>query len=269
MSRYLITGANGMLGKSLCSIFSDHLALNGRQDLDLTDLKSVENFLQNKIFDTIIHSAAYTDLNFCEENKEKAFTLHSEILPLLHSKCNTLVYISTNPSSSQKNYYKSKREGEERCVNDLPDSIVVKTNIYGRGGLSDWAIKELAKGRTISGYTNVIFNAVHVDQLSSFLSYFLLNKQLMEDGQEVTSDPNRAKFHISNYLKYKSKIVSFGGDYSLSKYDFLKFVSVYLGLDSSLVKPTEAPEPVNLTVERNDLSPSLSEGLEFLKKNYG
>lgn len=259
-----------MLGKSLCSTFTDHLALRGRKDLDLTNLKSVEKFLQNKHFDVVIHGAAYTNLNFCEENEEKAFILHSKVLPLLHAKCKTLVYISTNPSRSQKAYYRSKREGEEKCIKDLSDSVVIRTNIYGKGGLVDWAVKELRDGNQIDGYANVNFNAVHVKQLSGFLYYLLFNKELMEDSYESTSDPKRAALNIDSYLRYKSKALSFGGNYSLSKYDFLKLVSIYLGLDSSLIKPTET-EPNDLMVPAsydNGLSPSISQGLEILKKDY-
>jgi len=270
MSKFLITGANGMLGKSLCSTFTDHLALNGRKELDLTDLKLVEKFLQNKSFDVVIHSAAYTNLNFCEENEEKAFILHSKVLPLLHSKCKTFVYISTNPSCSQKVYYRSKREGEEKCIKNLSDSVVIRTNIYGKGGLVEWAVKELREGNQINGYTNVVFNAVHAEQLSGFLYYLLFNKELMEDGYESTTDPKRAALNIDSYLKYKSKALSFGGNYSLSKYDFLKLVSIYLGLDSSLIKPTETePNDLMVPVSYDDvLSPSISQGLEILKKNY-
>jgi UDP-glucose 4-epimerase len=57
--KILITGGNGYLAKSITKSFWSkyHIIAPGRDELDLTDSKSVDHFFKDKYFDVIIHTA--------------------------------------------------------------------------------------------------------------------------------------------------------------------------------------------------------------------
>ena len=67
--KILITGATGILGKELKKIFPQSLSPT-RNELDVTDIQSVENFLTNNEYDVIIHTAALTSVRKCEDEKQ-------------------------------------------------------------------------------------------------------------------------------------------------------------------------------------------------------
>ena len=104
-NKILITGGNGMLGKSLKKYFPNATFLNGKKDLDFTSNKIdilINSFGQ---FDYVIHCAAITDLNYCEIHPKQAYDIHVKAVKLLQKKSNKLIYISTNPIQS-KSFFK-------------------------------------------------------------------------------------------------------------------------------------------------------------------
>ena len=239
----LITGANGMLGKSLSKLFPKATLLKGKANLDLTNIEETNNYLEGKHFDVIIHCAAFTDLNYCDNNPIKARILHSEIVDHLCKYCNKLIYISTNPTDAQRTYYLTKQEGEKRTMLNNRSNIVLRTNIYGKGGLADWAISELKNKKQIQGFSNILFNAIHVDQLSNVI-------------KDLLSDP------------HSSGVVNIAGNYTISKYDFICLVANYLNLDVNLVTPFEGTISQDLVIDNSIDKLSLNEGLKLLKKDY-
>ena len=237
----LITGANGMLGKTLSRIFPDAVLLKGKKDLDLTNTSEVEKYFSDKNFDIIIHCAAFTNLEYCENHPKASRVIHSEVVDIFSRHCYKLIYISTNPSNSIKNYYLTKHEGEIRTLLNGKRNLVIKTNIYGKGGLVDWAVNELKNNKNIKGYNEVHFNAIHVQQLANF---------------------------IKDNLHLKGRI-NIAGDSIISKYEFLVMVSNYLGLDMSLIQPQSTPkDDLSLSLDSLDFSCTLFEGLDLLKKDY-
>ena len=241
----LITGANGMLGKSLSKLFPESTLLNGKKDLDLTNIKETNKWFKDKHFDTIIHCAGFTDLNYCDDNPEAVRILHSEIVDHLCKYCNRLIYISTNPTRDTRTYYLTKQEGEKRTLLNSPSNIVVRTNIYGKGGLVEWAVSNLKNDIAINGYPNVLFNAVHVNQLSVVI------KELLS----------------SSFLKQNPGVINIAGNYVISKYDFIRAVANYLNLDDKLIVESLSSKPQDLVIE-SFRGISLIEGLNMLKKDY-
>jgi dTDP-4-dehydrorhamnose reductase len=72
MSRMLITGGSGKLGKELVKVFPESLHPT-RQELELKVKLQVDNYVSEKSPDVIIHSAAITSVPFCEENRKEAY----------------------------------------------------------------------------------------------------------------------------------------------------------------------------------------------------
>lgn len=218
--KILVTGGSGMLGKSLKNYLPNALFLNGRKEFDFTSEKISDEINSLDYFNYIIHCAAYTDISYCELNPHKAYKLHAETVKLLQKKCDKLIYISTNPSNSKKVYYQTKREGE-KYVNQREGDLVIRTNIFGNGGLTKWAIESFKRKEKIMGYSNVVFNPIHVDQLSQVISR-----------------------KIDSYRGF----LNLGSITHISKYDFLKVLALSKKFNINLVEPMDIDGDVDLTV---------------------
>ena len=237
----LITGATGMLGKSLLKVFPDAEILKGKDDLDLTDLKKVGKYFNNKHYDIIIHCAAFTNIDYCNTNPTLANILHYDIIDILSKHCDKLIYISTNPYKYDTIYHLTKYQGELKTLLCNTNNLVIRTNIVGKGGLVDWAITNLQNDNQINGFCNSKFNVIHVDQLSNIIHHQLLNT---------------------------SGIVNIAGDYVLSKYDFLYCLAMLFNLRIENITPVFLPSPQDLVIKDIDIKCSLYEIFGYLKKDY-
>jgi len=118
-SRVLITGCGGMLGEAFYNIFKDNCCLMAT-DIDLNepwlkylDVRDFDGY-KNQIFnfkpEIIIHLAALTDLEYCEEHPNETYmtnTIGTENTVVLANMLNIeLVYISTaGIFDGEKDYY--------------------------------------------------------------------------------------------------------------------------------------------------------------------
>jgi dTDP-4-dehydrorhamnose reductase len=222
MLKILVTGGNGMLGNELKNHIPKASYMLGKNDLDLSNLNLVDNILPYD-YDIIIHTAAYTNISYSENFPQKAFNLHAGVIPFLQSRCKKLIYISAQGKNYNQVYFKTKLKGEKLTLKRETD-LVIRTNIYGNGGLVNWALKELNKGSKINGYTDVIFNPLSTLQLS---------KIIVESFQE-------------------SGIINTGTKSIISKYDFLKILALKNNLDVNLIFPTKNNKYQDLTVDLKD-----------------
>lgn len=155
--KILVTGARGMLGQDLVPILREHghtVLATGRAELDVTDAAAIRRFLDAEQPDLVIQSAAFTNVDGCETQREEAFKVNAHATRLLALGCQPmglpLVYISTDyvfdgtgdrpyleaaPTNPQSVYGASKLAGE-RAVTELLDRFyVVRTSwLYGRHG---------------------------------------------------------------------------------------------------------------------------------------
>ena len=141
--------------------------------------------------DLIINCAANVNLDFLENNPDLAFSINSEgaknVALVAKKKCIKLVHISTdgvfdgakgmyseNDSPNPINVYgKSKLLGEKLIQENLEDHIIIRTNFYGinqkNTGLLNWILQRLSDGERIIGFDNIIFNPLHVSDLSKLI----------------------------------------------------------------------------------------------------
>jgi len=68
----LITGGTGRLGKELVRIFPKSLHPT-RQEVNVEEKSLVNNYISKKRPDVIIHTAAVTNVPYCEENRKEAY----------------------------------------------------------------------------------------------------------------------------------------------------------------------------------------------------
>jgi GDP-L-fucose synthase len=73
--KILITGGNGYIAKSINNSLWDkyHILAPGREELDLLDSKSVDNFFEGKYFDVVIHTATLGGSRLKEEDETISF----------------------------------------------------------------------------------------------------------------------------------------------------------------------------------------------------
>jgi len=154
MTSYLITGANGQLGRDLQTALEgrDVTAL-GRAELDVTDLEAVRAAVAGH--DVIINASAYTKVDDAESNEDVAYAVNAvgpHNLALAASETGArLVTISTDyvfdgtatspypedtPRGAISAYGRTKGEGERLALEAHPDgTYVVRTAwLYGAGG---------------------------------------------------------------------------------------------------------------------------------------
>ena len=154
--KILITGANGMLGHDLEKILKDkhELVLTTSKTLDITDKKQAMEVICETKPDVVINSAAYTDVDGCEENQDIAYAVNGDGVRNLALACKEvgcpLVHVSTDYVFNGKSdrpwveddeigpisvYGKSKLKGEEAILEILDKYFIVRTAwLYGVNG---------------------------------------------------------------------------------------------------------------------------------------
>ena len=153
--KILITGSNGMLGHDLTDALENHeLILTTSKTLDITDKDHTIDFICDVKPDIVINSAAYTDVDGCEENPDLAYAVNGEGVRNLALACKEvdcpLVHISTDyvfdgsatePIAEDGEigpisvYGKSKLEGEKAIQEILDEYFIVRTAwLYGVNG---------------------------------------------------------------------------------------------------------------------------------------
>ena len=155
--RVLITGAKGLVGRALvehCLASGDEVSSYDHNALDIADADAVESVIGAERPDAVINCAAWTDVDGCERDPEKARQANAfgpENLARASRKADAiLVTISTDyvfdgkkegfyTQRDQPNpisvYGNAKLEGERRAQTEHARTIVVRTGyIFGPGG---------------------------------------------------------------------------------------------------------------------------------------
>lgn len=150
MPNILVTGSKGQLGKELSLIMEEYpqcrFAFTDLDELDVTSEKSVEDFLSSAKFDFCINCAAYTAVDKAESEMENAFRLNADAVAnlaratvqhntkLIHISTDFVFdgikskpYVEDDIPAPPNIYGKSKLRGEEYCLRDNPQSIIIRT----------------------------------------------------------------------------------------------------------------------------------------------
>ena len=156
--KILITGANGMLAKSVRKRLEkgNELICTDVSDLDITDLEAVKNKVAEIHPEYIINCAAYTAVDKAEENYELADKINGDgptnLAKAAKSTGAKLVHISTDyvfggdldvskdykeddPKAPVTVYGKTKLHGEEGIEANMDEYYIFRTAwLYGVGG---------------------------------------------------------------------------------------------------------------------------------------
>lgn len=149
--KVFVTGASGMLGSSLINNFNLSYNIVVDKELDITRPSQVSNILTKIKPDIIVHTAAYTDVEGCEINPDKAYTINAigtqNLVNYCINKDVLFIYISStgiygptkttaytefdkmNPTTI---HHKSKYQGELIVQNHLSQYLILRTGwLYG------------------------------------------------------------------------------------------------------------------------------------------
>jgi len=168
--RVTVFGSSGLLGQELVrELHGEPLTALSSKEADLRDAGRVREVVQNSSPEWIILSAAYTDVDGCELNRDRAFAVNCEgainVAQAAREAGSRLLFVSTdyvfdgtkrepyqindarNPTSV---YGASKARAEERLIEILPEVCIARTSwLFGHGGKCFPAtILKLASTRT-------------------------------------------------------------------------------------------------------------------------
>ena len=236
-SRYLVTGARGMLGSDLLeALFGREVTVLGRADLDVTDRDAVFDAVAGH--DVVINAAAYTAVDAAETDEEAALAVNGTAAGLLGeataSSGARLVQVSTDyvfdgsattpydestPLAPVSAYGRTKAEGERLARAANPDgTYIVRTAwLYGEHG------PNFAKTMLRLASTHDTVSVVD-DQVGQPTWTMDLAEQIV---RLVDSDAPVGIYHGTN-----------GG--RASWYDFARAVFETAGLDADRVTPTDS-----------------------------
>ena len=153
--RVTLFGASGLLGQDLVKALSgESLTALSSKDADLRDQPRIREAVQDSRPEWIILSAAYTDVDGCEANRDRAFAVNCDgainVAIAAREAGSQMIFLSTdyvfdgskkspyevsdarNPTSV---YGESKARAEERLLEILPDVCIARTSwLFGHGG---------------------------------------------------------------------------------------------------------------------------------------
>ena len=158
MTRWLVTGAAGMLGRDLTNLLrarGEDFTPLARADLDITDLPAVAKAVHEVKPDVVVNCAAWTAVDAAEDHEEDALAINGYGAANLAAACAEagalLIHPSTDyvfdghasspyaedaPAAPAGAYGRTKLAGEQAVQEILPDaSYVVRTAwLYGAHG---------------------------------------------------------------------------------------------------------------------------------------
>jgi dTDP-4-dehydrorhamnose reductase len=194
--KIVILGAGGRLGAALMREYREKYDLAGfnHAQLDLANLHEVRGTLGAIDFDVLINSAAFTNVDACETERDRAFLINAEAPGILAQICNEkdakLIHFSTdyvfdgeksapyteddqaNPISA---YGESKLAGE-KCVRAAEDRhLVVRVSwVFGpdRPSFVDAMIKRAQQEEKVDAIADKLSTPTYTHDIANMLPQF-------------------------------------------------------------------------------------------------
>lgn len=275
----LVTGGTGLLGINWCASIADtHQVTLGvhRRVVDFPavgikklSFESFDSFLRDLDDvrpDCVVHAAALTNIDVCEQNPELAFRVNVEIAGIVARACALrgirLAHISTDhlflgdrqflderASVDPVNIYgKTKAEAEVRVRDIYPQALVIRTNFFGWGpryrrSFSDWVYDNLKQNRPITLFNDVFYTPIYIGRL-------------VQTVHKLVEGTSTGIFHVV-------------GDERVSKYDFAMELASLFGLDRGLLSYSSVHSQKNRVVRPKDMSLSNKKVSKELNINVG
>ena len=234
--KILVTGSSGMLGRDICKVFSadsevigiDIAGDEGSYKADITDIAEINEIFTKEKPDIVIHSAAYTDVDGCERDPDKAYRINTEGTRNIAEACSSigtpLIFISTDfvfdgskdsPYKEDEEtgpinvYGRSKLKAEESLGEFSGHYVIVRTSwLYGAHGKNfvDTIIKKAQENKVLKVVDDQVGSPTYTKDLALALKDLIGSGDL--SGSEI--------YHISNtgdcsWYAFTRKIIDLSG----------------------------------------------------------
>lgn len=235
--KILITGAHGMLGSSLVNLLPYEMVAFSSKELDVTNSEQCSNLIESEKPDIIIHTAAYTDVEGCETDPIKAYQVNTigtqNLVNCCIDKKILFIFISStgvygtgkekepysefDKAEPTSIHHKSKYEAEKNVQNHLKRYLILRTGwLFGgeKEHNKNFVYKrylEAKNSHEIFSDGTQIGNPTYIDDLVNQIEILIEKEQF-------------GTFNCVN------KAVN------VSRYDYVKKVVDYLGLNCSVKK---------------------------------
>ena len=138
--RILVTGGNGQLGMELADGLASGRTVEavGSDTLDITDAEAVPGFFGQFRPDVVLHAAAWTDVDGCEQDQNRAMRVNAEGTKHVAEACRRvgawMIYFSTD-------YVFDGAKDTAYCEDDrpFPMNVYGRSKLYGEGWVRDIA----------------------------------------------------------------------------------------------------------------------------------
>jgi dTDP-4-dehydrorhamnose reductase len=194
--KIVIVGAGGRLGAALVHAFRGKFDVSGfdRAQLDLSKLDHVRTTLRAMNFDIVVNAAAFTNVDLCETERDRAFLTNAEAPGVLAELCNEkqakLIHFSTdyvfdgakhaayteedeaNPISV---YGESKLAGEGKVLTAGDRHLVVRVSwVFGpdRPSFIDAMIKRAEQNEKIEAISDKFSGPTYTHDIAQMLPQF-------------------------------------------------------------------------------------------------
>ena len=194
--KIVILGAGGRLGAALMREYREKYDIAGfdHAELDLASLDDVRGKLGAMDFDVLINAAAFTNVDACETERDRAFRINAEAPDVLAEICNEkdakLIHFSTdyvfdgqkrapyteedqaNPISA---YGESKLAGEKNVIAAGDGHLVVRVSwVFGpdRPSFVDAMIKRAQQDEKIDAISDKFSTPTYTHDIANMLPQF-------------------------------------------------------------------------------------------------
>jgi dTDP-4-dehydrorhamnose reductase len=194
--KIVILGAGGRLGAALMRAYRGKFDLAGfdRAQLDLGNLDEIREKLGALDFDLLINTAAFTDVDLCEKQREQAFLINAEAPRALAEICRDkrakFIHFSTDyvfdgekrepyresdPANPINVYGESKREGEKLALQTHDQHLVVRVSwVFGpdRPSFVDGVIKRARESEQVDAVADKFSVPTYTHDIAEMLPRF-------------------------------------------------------------------------------------------------
>ena len=216
MVNILVTGAKGQLGSELQEISKNlkhHFYFTDIDELDLTNISSIQQFFKGRKISICINCAAYTAVDQSENDIKKATAINVATVKNLAEVCaiyNVVLlhistdyvfdgnkrrpYLETDKAKPINVYGQTKHEGEIQALQKNNATIIIRTSwLYSSFG-TNFVKTMLLVGREKSSL-NVILDQIGTPTYAADLA-----EALIQIVDRIIADPNISKYvGIFNY----------------------------------------------------------------------
>jgi dTDP-4-dehydrorhamnose reductase len=273
--RLLITGGSGLLGSKTASIsvrkgyetytgYNDHEATKGIPiKLDICNKREVDKAFEKVKPDAVIHAAALTNVDKCEENNELARRVNiggtKNITEAAKQIKAFLVYVSTD-------YVFSGEEGSYKET-DEPKPV----NNYGLTKLEGEKIVASSNLEWCIARSSVIYGSTPATGKDNFVLW-VLNKLRNEEPLRIVTDQRVSPTLNTSLAEMTLEILErrlkgmyhLAGATPLNRYEFARLIAETFQLDEDLITPARSSEMKWLAKRPRDSSLNVEKASKML-----